>query len=107
MEINGKEYGLFYSVGAHIAFDNWAVQHAKSSYAEGVIQKFTCMVLAYNEVNGIKDNDPPTKEDLAKLPNYVFEEIMAEVLKCEKKDSERKVEAEAKGNAKSTARKSH
>ena len=60
----------------------------------------------FAEENGIKDNDPPTKEELAKLPNYVFEEIMAEVLKCEKKDSERKVEAEAKGNAKSTAKKS-
>lgn len=104
MKINGKEYGLFYSIGAHIAFDNWAVNHAKSSYAEGVIQKFTCMVLAYNEVNGIKDNDPPTKEELAKLPNSVFEEIMAEVLKCEKADTERKVEAEPK-NGKSTAKK--
>ena len=106
MEINGKEYGLFYSVGANIAFNNWVVGHAKSSYAEGIIQKFTFMVLAYNEVNGIKDNDPPTKEELAKMPNYVFEEIMAAVLRQEKEDSQRQVEAEPKGNAKSTVKKS-
>lgn len=105
MKINGKEYGLYYSIGAHIAFDNWVINHPKSSYAEGVIQKFTCMVLAYNDVNGIKDNDPPKKEELAKLPNSMFEEIMAEVLRCERADTERKVEAETKGNAKSTAKK--
>lgn len=103
--INDKEYGLFYSIGAHIAFDNWALSHAKSSFSEGVIQKFTCMVLAYNELNGIKDNDPPTKEELALLPNRVFEEIMAEVLKCEKADTERKVEAEPKKGKSTAARK--
>lgn len=106
MTINRKEYNLFYSIGAHIAFDNWAVLNPKSSFAEGYIQKFIFMVLAYNEVNGIKNNDPPTKEELALLPNSVFEEIMAEVLQCEKRDTERKVEAEPKkGNARSTARK--
>lgn len=105
--INGKEYNLYYSIGAHIAYDNWVVANQKASYTEGVIQKFIFMVLAYNNANGIKDNDPPTKEELACLPNSMFEEIMAEVLRCEKADTERKIETESKrGNAKSTARKS-
>lgn len=96
IKINGKEYNLFYSIGAHIAFDNWAVANQKASYTEGVIQKFIFMVLAYNNANGIKDNDPPEKEELATLPNSVFMEIMEAVNKCEAADTERKVEAEPK-----------
>ncbi len=103
--INDKEYNLFYSIGAHIAFDNWAVQNPKSSFTEGYIQKFIFMVLAYNNANGIKDNDPPTKEELAVLPNSVFEDIVEAVLRCEKGDTERKVEAASKkGKAKSTVK---
>lgn len=106
MEINGKEYNLFYSIGAHIAFDNWAVAHPKASFTEGVMMKFRMMVTAYNDAHGIKDNEPPAKEELAVLPNSMFEEIMAAVMECEKRDTERKVNAEPKKgkNAKSTAR---
>lgn len=96
IKINNKEYNLFYSIGAHIAFDNWAVTHQKASYTEGVIQKFIFMVLAYNNANGITDNDPPEKEELATLPNSVFMEIMEAVNECEKADTERKVEVEPK-----------
>lgn len=96
MKINGKEYNLFYSIGAHVEFDNWALAHQKTSYTEGVIQKFILMILAYNDANGITDNDPPTKEEIAKLPNSVFSEIMEAVNACEKADTERKVEVEAK-----------
>lgn len=104
MKINGKEYNLYYSIGAHIAYDNWVVSNQNASYTEGVIQKFIFMILAYNNANGIKDNDPPTKEELALLPNSVFEEIMAAVMLCEKADTERKVESEPKkGKAKSVA----
>lgn len=96
MKINGKEYNLFYSIGAHVDFDNWAVSHPKASYTEGVMIKFGLMVKAYNNAHGITDNDPPGKEELSGLPNSLFEEIMAEVLECEKRDTERKVEAEPK-----------
>ena len=96
MKINGKEYNLFYSIGAHVDFDNWAVSHPKASYTEGVMIKFELMVKAYNNAHGIKNNDPPSKDELATLPNSLFEEIMTEVLECEKRDTERKVEAEPK-----------
>lgn len=105
MKINGKEYNLFYSIGAHVAYDSWVVQHPKASFTEGVLMKFTFMVAAYNQAHGLKQ-EPPTKDQLSVLPNSVFEEIFAAVTECEKADTERKVEAEpAKGkNAKSTAR---
>lgn len=106
MEINGKEYGLFYSIGAHVAFDNWAVSNPKASYTEGVIMKFRMMAMAYNDANGIKDNEPPTKEEIAVLPNYMFEDIMAAVMECEERDTKRTVEAESKKgkNARSTTK---
>ena len=103
MTINGVEYNLFYSLGAHIAYDNWAVNNPKASYTEGVVMKFQFMIMAYNSANGIKDKEPPTKEELAGLPNSVFEEIMEAVMLCEKRDSERKVEAKPK-KAKSTVK---
>lgn len=106
MEINGKEYNLFYGIGAHVAFDNWAVTHPKASFTEGVLMKFRMMVINYNDAHHITDNEPPTKEELSTLPNSMYEEIMNAVMECEKRDTERKVVAEPKKgkNAKSTAR---
>lgn len=105
IEINGEEYGLYYSLGAHIAFDNWAVNHPKASYAEGVMEKFQLMAAAYNSKNKIKGHDAPGKAELSEMPNYVFNEIMGAVLECEKEDSTRKVEVEPK-NAKRTGKSS-
>ena len=104
MRINGKEYGMYYSIGAHVAFDNWAIQNPKASWTEGVLMKFTFMVMAHNSLHKIKQ-EPPTKEELSMLPNSTFEEIAAAVDACEKADSERKVEAEPKKgkNGRSTA----
>lgn len=104
MKIQGKEYGLFYSIGAHVAFDNWVIANPKASWTEGVLMKFGFMVMAYNSAHKIKQ-EPPTKEQLAMLPNSVFEELAEAVMECEKADTERKVEAEPKKgkNARSTA----
>lgn len=105
MKINGKEYELFYSIGAHVAFDNWAIAHPKASFTEGVMMKFRMMVTAYNDAHHT-ENEPPTKEELSVLPNSVFEEILAAVMECEKRDTERKIESEPKKgkNAKSTVK---
>ena len=100
--INGKEYNLFYSVGAHVAFDNWAVSHPKASFTEGIIQKFIMMCIAYNDAFHEKQ-ETPKKEEIALFPNSVFEEIAEAVNECEKADTERKVEAEIK-NGKSAGR---
>ena len=93
--INGKEYGLFYSVGAHIAFDNWVIAHPKASLTEGIIQKFICMVNAYNMVHKTKI-EPPKKDEVLNLPNRVLEEIFQAVDAQEKKDTEITIEAEPK-----------
>ena len=95
MRINGKEYNLFYSIGAHVAYDNWVITNPKASFTEGVLMKFTFMIAAYNNAHGIKQ-DPPTRDELAVLPNSIFEEIFQNVTACEKADTERKVEAEPK-----------
>lgn len=107
IELKGKKYGMMYTLGAHLAYCNWVVATPKASYADAYIQKLIFMILAYNNVNGIKNNDPPKKEDLATEPYYVFDDIMKAVDACEKAGSERKVEAEPKkGNGKSAAKSS-
>lgn len=106
--MNLKETKLFYSVGTHVAFDNWAVSNEKASYTEGVIMKFLFMAEAYNAavkkgfIEGT-EQELPKKEDLAMLPNSCFEEILAMVMECEKRDTKRKVEADTK-KGKSTAK---
>ena len=105
--INGKEYGLFYSVGAHIAYDNWVIANPKASMTEGIIQRFICMVNAYNMEHG-KKNAPPTRQEILSLPNRMLEEIYKAVEEQEKVDTETTVIAEPKKgkNAKTADQKS-
>lgn len=109
MKIN--DYKLFYSVGTHIAFDNWAVNNQKASYTEGIIMKFLLMCESYNSAvkSGFlegKEQTVPKKEDIAMMPNAYFEEISKMVAACEKRDTTRQVEEEPiKGkNGKSAAK---
>lgn len=93
MKLEGKEYKLFYSVGAHIAFDNWVVANPKASFVDGIVQKFIIMINAYNMAHGEKQT-PPKKEELMNLPNRVLEDIYKAVDEQEKIDTAVTVEAE-------------
>lgn len=92
-EIDGKEYGLFWSVQAHITFDSWVINNTKATMVEGYLTKLICMINAYNDANDAKQT-PPVKEDLMKRPDYVLTDIFAAVDQQEKADSTRTVEAE-------------
>lgn len=91
--IDGKEYGLFWSVQAHITFDSWVIQNQKATMVEGYLTKLICMISAYNDANEAKQK-PPVKEELLKRPDYVLQDIFAAVDQQEKADSTRTVEAE-------------
>ena len=92
LTLNGKEYGLFWSVGARCKWDNWVVQNMKASMTEGYIMKALAMVDAYNKANGTTNK--LTKEDIYNLPNREFEALIAAVDEQEKADSVVTVEAE-------------
>ena len=102
MNINGKEYGFYYSVGAVCDFNDWVVKNPERSYYSAVMQKAVVMSKAYCKVHG---GASLTLKELVDLPAYVLLELDNALAEQEKKDSERTVEvAEDKsGNAESAA----
>lgn len=101
ININGKEYGLFYSIEAHIAIDNFIIANPAASMTEGVIERAIAMNTAYNKVH--KGGNVLKKEELLALPNGIFTMLATAVEEQEKADSVISVETEKpKGkNAKS------
>lgn len=101
VNINGKEYGLFYSIEAHIEIDNFIIANPAASMTEGVIVRAIAMNEAYNKVH--KGGNVLKKEDLLALPNSIFTLLATAVEEQEKADSVISVETEKpKGkNAKS------
>jgi len=103
LNINGKEYGLLYTVWAHCEFNDWVVKNGERSYVSAIIQKAVIMSKAYCDVNGGTSLNP---KELMTLPKYVFDEIAVAIEEQEKADSERTVETKevksknAKGSAK-------
>lgn len=107
IKINGKEYGLFFSIGANVAFNNWVIAHKDQCYIEGELQKAIFMMKAYNDAHDIKDKVPDIGV-LMCMPNSELQAILEAVKQQETADTERKVEAEpvASKNAESASRSS-
>ena len=93
IKIGEKEYGLFYTVGVNVAFNEWVIKNPKASYIEGMIMKCIYMIKAYNDAHGLAD-DAPTKEQIYQMPNVVFNEILKAVEAQEAHDNERQIETE-------------
>lgn len=94
MQINGKEYGFFYSVWAHCEFNDWVVKNPKASMASAMLQRAAIMSKAYADAHG---GPVLTVKEVLELPAYVFNELVAETEAAEKRDSERTVESEPTG----------
>lgn len=102
--INGKEYGLFYSVGVRCKFDNWLIANPKAAYTEGGIYQAVLMNEAFNKLHGTKD--VLSKEMLYDLPARELDILLEAVDSQRVADSSVTVEAEDKPpkKAKSVAR---
>lgn len=94
--INGKEYGLFYSVGARLDYESWVVKHANAPMSAAYLQQAIFMSKAYAQLHG---GDALTMEDIVKLPNSAANQIIEAAQEQERLDSAVTVEAESK-NAK-------
>lgn len=105
ININGKEYGLFLSVGARIAIDNALIENPAMGATEGWVVYAVEMNKAYNQAHGIKGNGLK-REDILALPSYVADQLNEAITKQIEVDSTVSVETkEAKGkNAKSASR---
>lgn len=101
VKINGREYGLFYSVGAHCKYDDYVVSNPNSSYTRAIIQKAIIMSEAYSKLHG---GDVLKSSDILGLPNKVFMELK-EAVECQELiDSGIEIETEAsEKNPKSSA----
>lgn len=93
MIINGKEYGLFYSVGAKCAFDNWMVKNGKTkSVSESIVALALYMNEAYTKANG--GGEKLTSEMLFSLPAKEYDALAVAVDEQVTADSAVTVEAE-------------
>ena len=96
MKINGKEFGMFYSTGAHCAWNNYLVANPKVGVSEATVMRAVFMHDAYNKANGIKESNPVTKETIMNLPYAILEELEKEVEAQVERDSKVTVELEEK-----------
>lgn len=92
MILNGKEYGLFWSVGARCVWERWVVKNQDAPIAEGYVMKALAMIDAYNMAH--KTKEKITKEEIFNLPNREFEALIKAVDAQEKADSQVSVEVE-------------
>lgn len=111
MVINGREIGLFYSVGAHCAYSDYLIKNPEDSVSSAIIQKAILMNKAWLDTRKqAGETDLPkalTRDELYALPMAVLNQLADEVAAQEKADTEVTVEvAEPKGkNGKSAAKK--
>ena len=91
VEINGKEYGLFYSVRAHCEYDDYVCEHPNVSVTRAIIQKAIIMSKAYCDIHG---GTPLKSADIMNLPNSEYMKLMKAVVEQEAKDSGIEIETE-------------
>lgn len=94
MIINGKEYGLAYTIGARCDYDDFVFAHKDEmlSYTHGLIMRAVFMSKAYVATNG---GEALTYEMLRALPNSEFDKLIDEMNRQIEEDSKVTVEAEA------------
>lgn len=100
--VNGKEYGLFYSVGARCKSENYLVSNPKASIVEFKVQQVIYMAEAYGQKN--KVDQKLTQAMIYNLPNADLEEILEEAEKQIEADSTKTVESEPEKNGKSAGK---
>lgn len=100
MIINGCEYGFYYSVGAHIDYEDFIIRNPEVGQIRANVELACIMNREYNLANGIKGQELKPG-DLRKLPNAVLTELLDAVQAQMKMDSEVTVEAKPskKGSA--------
>lgn len=96
MEINGKEFGMAYTVGAHVRWNSYIVSHQQSAFAEAQFEKALIMHDEWCRINKVPDGKKVTKAELLAQPFRVFEEITQLCDAQVKADGEQTVELEGK-----------
>lgn len=91
MVIGGKDYGLFWSIGARCKFDTWVIKNPEASMTEGIVYRTLLMNEAYVKVFG---GEKLTLEKIYNLPAKEFDALMKAQQEQLEQDSAVSVEAE-------------
>lgn len=103
MEINGKERGFFYSVGAHLAMGDLALEKAKANGSiRAVVHSAVIMNKAFEDRKALDDPeykpDYLTLEEVNLLPMWRLKELSETTEAAIREGMQIETEAEAKKN---------
>lgn len=103
MEINGKELGMAYTVGAHTEWQSWVVANPEKSLAEAQVESVVIMHKWWCRLNKTPEKQRVTREEILEQPYEIFKEMTTLAEATMKADKHQSIEAESK-NQKSAAR---
>lgn len=74
LTLNGKEYGLFWSIGARCKFDTWIVKNPDAPMSDGIVHRALMMNEAYVKANG--GGEKLTLDMIYSLPSKDFDALV-------------------------------
>ena len=104
MQINGKELGMAYTVGAHVEWQNWIVAHQNDSLAQAKLESVMIMHKWWCQQNKIPEKQRVTREEILAQPHGIFDEMLELAEAVMKADKEQSVEAKTKNPTGAEAR---
>lgn len=102
MEVNGKELGMAYTVGAHTEWQNWVVANPNKSLADAKLESVIIMHKWWCLQNKIPEKQRVTREEILAQPFAIFDEMTNLAEAVMKGDKHQSIEARSK-NRKSAA----
>lgn len=96
MQINGKELGMAYTVGAHAEWQNWVVANPNKSLADAKVESVVIMHKWWCRLNKVPEKQQVSREEILSQPFAVFEEMVALAEGVMKVDKHQSVEAKSK-----------
>ena len=104
MQINGKELGMAYTVGAHVEWQNWIVANSEKSLVQAKLESVIIMHKWWCLQNKIPEKERVTREEILAQPNSIFDEMTDLAEAIMKNDKEVTVEAKSKNPTSAGAR---
>lgn len=104
MQINGKEFGMTYTVGAHCEWQDWVVAHSDMSLEHAKIESAYIMHKWWCLLNKIPEKQRVTHEELFYQPYAVHKEALSLAEAIMKGDKETTIEAKSKNPGSAEAR---
>lgn len=96
MQINGKELGMAYTIGAHTEWQSWVVANPEKSLAEAKVESVVIMHKWWCRLNKVAEKQRVTREEILSQPFEIFEEMTTLAEATMKSDKHQSIEAKSK-----------